>query len=96
MTDAEISSVVNKLFDMRPKAIVERFGLKNPIFGLTAAYGHMGRNAYSEEVELNTVEVKTEGEEKHEIRRRVKKQLDFFSWEKLDYVDKIQEAFGIR
>lgn len=96
MTDAEISNVVNELFDMRPKAIVERFGLKNPIFGLTAAYGHMGRNAYSDEVELNTVEVKTDGEEKHEIRRRVKKQLEFFSWEKLDYVDKIKEAFGIK
>ncbi|AHM61730.1 S-adenosylmethionine synthetase [Flammeovirgaceae bacterium 311] len=96
MNDAEISNVISKLFDMRPKAIVERFGLKNPIFGLTAAYGHMGRSAYTQEVELNTVEVKDNGEEKHQVHRRVKKQLEFFSWEKLDYVDKIKDAFGLK
>ena len=96
MTDAEISNVVSKLFDMRPKAIVERFGLKNPIFSLTAAYGHMGREAYTGEVEINKVEIKENGEERHEVRRRVKKQLEFFSWEKLDHVDKIKEAFGIK
>ncbi|MBW3545899.1 MAG: methionine adenosyltransferase domain-containing protein, partial [Bacteroidetes bacterium] len=96
MSDAEISKVVNELFDMRPKAIVERFGLKNPIFSLSAAYGHMGREAYREEVEINAVEVKDNGDEKHEIRRRVKKQLDFFSWEKLDYVDQVKKAFGLQ
>ncbi|EMR03760.1 methionine adenosyltransferase [Cesiribacter andamanensis] len=95
MSDAEISRVVSQLFDMRPKAIVERFGLKNPIFSLTAAYGHMGRNAYTDEVEINRVDVKENGSERHEVRRREKKQLEFFSWEKLDHVEQIKKAFGL-
>jgi S-adenosylmethionine synthetase len=80
LTDGEIATKVNELFDLRPYAIVERLGLRNPIFGQTAAYGHMGRQP-------GTVTVKMEnGEEKT---------FETFTWEKLDYVDKIKAAFAL-
>ena len=80
LTDGEIADKVNELFDLRPYAIVERFGLRNPIFSQTAAYGHMGRQP-------GTVTVKMkDGEEKT---------FETFTWEKLDYVDKIKAAFGL-
>src|ERR1035437_5040267 len=84
-TDAEISDIVKKIFDMRPAAIVKRLGLKNPIFLPTAAYGHMGRNP-----ETITVDYKDkDGATKQ-------KTYEGFTWEKLDYVDKIKAAFGIK
>jgi S-adenosylmethionine synthetase len=80
LTDGEIAEKVNELFDLRPYAIVERFGLRNPIFGQTAAYGHMGRQP-------GTVKVKMkDGEEKT---------FETFTWEKLDYVDRIKAAFNL-
>jgi S-adenosylmethionine synthetase len=80
LTDGEIADKVNELFDLRPYAIVERFGLRNPIFGQTAAYGHMGRQP-------STVTVKMkDGEEKT---------FETFTWEKLDYVDRIKETFNL-
>jgi S-adenosylmethionine synthetase len=80
LTDGEIADKVNELFDLRPYAIVERFGLRNPIFGQTAAYGHMGRQP-------GTVTVKMkDGEEKT---------FETFTWEKLDYVEKIKAAFNL-
>ena len=71
LSDGEISQTVLDLFDMRPKAIVQRFGLKNPIFSDSAAYGHMGRESF------------------------VKDGIEFFTWEKLDYVDKVKAAFSL-
>jgi S-adenosylmethionine synthetase len=80
LTDGEIADKVNELFDLRPYAIVERFGLRNPIFGQTAAYGHMGRQP-------STVTVKMkDGDEKT---------FETFTWEKLDYVDRIKELFNL-
>ncbi|MCD4746796.1 MAG: methionine adenosyltransferase, partial [Bacteroidales bacterium] len=52
LSDGEIAKKINKLFDMRPFAIVKRFGLKNPIFEATATYGHFGRDYYTKEVEV--------------------------------------------
>ncbi len=78
-TDFEIAEKVSQVFDLRPNAIVNRFGLRNPIFEETAAYGHLGRKPGKKVVEIN-------GE---------KKEFETFTWEKLDYVDKIKEAFGI-
>lgn len=95
MKDSEIAKIIDGIFDMRPKAIVDRLGLKNPIFSPTAAYGHVGREPYTKEVELFRVEVREHNGVKEEIRRREKKQIEFFTWEKLDYVDKIKAAFGI-
>lgn len=95
MSDAEIAKITQKLFDMRPSAIVERFGLKNPIFFPTAAYGHMGRESYKGTVETEHIEVQEEGNTKRTISKKEKKEMEFFTWEKLDYIDKIQNAFGL-
>jgi S-adenosylmethionine synthetase len=95
LTDAEIGNRLNEIFDMRPKAIVERFGLKNPIFSETAAYGHVGRESYKKEVELLLVEVTEDANEKREVRKKVKKEVEFFTWEKLDFVDAIKKAFNL-
>ncbi len=81
--DSEISNIVNTLFDMTPAAIVKRFGLTNPIFEPTASYGHMGRAPYKE-----NVTVFVNGKE-------TTKEVEFFGWERLDYVDKIKAAFKI-
>jgi S-adenosylmethionine synthetase len=87
LTDGEISEKINEIFDMRPAAIVKRFGLKNPIFEETAAYGHMGRDFKIAKVEI------LEGGNGHE--KSIQKDVEFFAWEKLDYVDKIKSAFNI-
>lgn len=88
LTDGEIAQKVQKVFDMRPAAIVKRFGLKNPIFEETAAYGHFGRDYYKREVEFivndNGNGAKTE-----------KRMVEFFTWEKLDYVDILKKEFGL-
>jgi S-adenosylmethionine synthetase len=94
-SDSEIAEVIGGLFDMRPKAIIERLKLKNPIFSPTAAYGHVGRTPYEQEVEVFYVEVKDVNGAKEEVRRREKKKLEFFTWEKLDYVDSIRAAFKL-
>ncbi len=94
LTDGEIAKRINKIFDMRPYAIVTRFGLKNPIFHPTASYGHFGRDFYTKEVEVyykdkSTTTRKVDGKERNY------KSVDFFSWEKLDYVDKIKKEFKL-
>jgi len=88
--DGEIAKVLNEIFDLRPYAIVERFSLKNPIFEATASYGHFGRDHYMKEVEVYYADDKT-------TKRDDKffKQVEFFAWEKLDYVDRIKKAFNI-
>ena len=84
MTDGEIAEKVKKLFDLRPYAIVERFGLKNPIFRPTAAYGHMGRDPYEAEVTV------------YKNGKLQQKKVQFFGWEKLDMVDPIKKAFKLK
>jgi S-adenosylmethionine synthetase len=96
LTDGQIAEKVLGIFDMRPKAIVERFGLKNPIFSETAAYGHMGRDSYSKEVKVEYIQVKENGNGREEIRKSEMKKVEFFTWEKLDYADKVKTAFGIK
>jgi len=96
LSDAQIAQKVGNIFDMRPKAIVERLGLKNPIFSDTAAYGHMGREPFKKEVELTYVEIRENGSRRDEIKKTVKKQVEFFTWEKLDYVDQIKQVFKIK
>lgn len=93
-TDAELAEEIEKLFDMRPYAIVTRFGLKNPIFEPTASYGHFGRDYYTADVEVfyqdeTTKKKGAEGKEKYF------KKVEFFPWEKLDMVDAIKEALEI-
>ncbi|WP_448518415.1 methionine adenosyltransferase [Rhodoflexus sp.] len=95
MTDVQIANIVSEMFDLRPRAIIERFGLKNPIFSPTAAYGHMGREPFEKEVETFRVEVKDANGVKEEIRRRQQHNVQFFGWEKLDYVKQLQDAFKL-
>ncbi len=71
---------------MRPAAIVKRFGLKNPIFEETASYGHMGRDPRKAKVRF--VEAGNGG-------RSYEKEVELFTWEKLDYVEKIKATFGL-
>lgn len=96
LTDGEIASTVQKLFDMRPYSIIQRFGLKNPLFLETAAYGHFGRESFVKDVE---VYYEVPGSKPRKINNNGKqgwtKKVEFFTWEKLDYVDKIRKAFGI-
>ena len=81
--DAEIADKIGKMFDLRPAAIIRKFGLKNPIYEPTAAYGHFGRDPYTE-----TVTLWRNGKE-------VKEEVQFFAWEKLDSVDLIRNEFGL-
>jgi S-adenosylmethionine synthetase len=83
MNDAEIGKIVNEIFDLRPAKIIERFGLTNPIFLATASYGHMGREPYIEKVLVG------------ENGKQQMKEVQFFGWEKLDYVDKIKAKFNL-
>ena len=97
LTDGVIAEKISKIFDMRPYAIVERFGLKNPVFLPTASYGHFGRDAFSKEVE---VYYPVKGSKPKKVNGNGKevymKKVDFFAWEKLDYVDKIKKEFGLK
>ena len=67
LSNGEIADKILEIFDMRPKGLIDRLKLKNPIYSPTAAYGHMGREPYT------------------------KNGVEFFTWEKLDYVDKVKE-----
>ena len=84
LTDAEIADRVRALFDMRPYCIEQRLKLRTPIYLDTAAYGHMGRTPETKEVTFRN----GSGEEKTLT-------VETFTWEKLDYVDRVREAFGV-
>ena len=84
MTDGEIARKIDELFDLRPKAIEERLKLRNPIYTETAAYGHMGREP---RVVTKHFESRYEGDKDVTV--------ELFTWEKLDYVDKVKAAFGL-
>jgi S-adenosylmethionine synthetase len=94
LTDGEIAEKVKKLFDLRPYAIVKRFGLKNPIFEATASYGHFGRDHFEKEVEVYYTNGTTRTELIEGIEHYFKK-VEFFAWEKMDQVDAIKEEFGL-
>ena len=84
LSDGEIADTVGQIFDMRPYAIETRLKLRNPIYSETASYGHMGRkNEVVEKV------YKMPG------GKILKKKVELFTWEKLDYVSKVKKAFGI-
>ena len=83
LTDGQIARKVEEIFDLRPAAIIARFGLTNPIYEPTAAYGHMGRDPFVKEMEL--------------IRdgKTVRRNVQFFGWELLDAVDACRLAFQL-
>lgn len=84
-TDGQIAKIVSELFDMRPYFIEQRLKLRNPIYSETAAYGHMGRKPEVVEKTFSTPGGKT-----------IKKKVELFTWEKLDFVPKVKKAFGIK
>ncbi|MBP1617792.1 MAG: S-adenosylmethionine synthetase [Bacteroidetes bacterium] len=84
-SDGEIALVVSELFDMRPKAIEQRLKLRYPIYLETAAYGHVGREP---EVVVKTFSSRYSPEP-------LNLEVELFTWEKLDYVDKIKKAFNL-
>ncbi|QNJ96983.1 methionine adenosyltransferase [Constantimarinum furrinae] len=83
-TDGEIAQIASKIFDMRPAAIESRLKLRNPIYLETAAYGHMGRIP---QTVTKIFESPYNG--------KVEKEVDLFTWEKLDYVDEVRKVFGL-
>lgn len=84
LTDGQIAKKIATLFDMRPFAIEERLKLRNPIYLETAAYGHMGKQP---QTLTKVFESPYNG--------RIEKEVELFTWEKLDMVDKVKEAFGL-
>ena len=84
MADGEIAAKIKEMFDLRPKAIERKLKLRQPIFSETAAYGHMGRK--------NEVVHKTFTSRYHETKTM---EVELFTWEKLDLVGDIKQAFGL-
>jgi S-adenosylmethionine synthetase len=84
LSDGQIAKIVEGLFDMRPYFIEQRLKLRNPIYSETAAYGHMGRKPEVVEKAFASPDGKV-----------VKKRVELFTWEKLDYVPKVRKAFGL-
>ncbi|MBE8722913.1 methionine adenosyltransferase [Sphingobacterium pedocola] len=84
LSDSEIAKKISEIFDMTPYGIETRLGLRNPIYSETAAYGHMGRTPkrVTKTFENSNGETKTI-------------EVDLFTWERLDYVDRVKEAFNI-
>lgn len=83
LTDGQIADKIGRLFELKPAAIVRKFGLKNPIFEPTARYGHFGNRPYTEQ----TLFI--------EDGREVMREVEYFGWEKLDAVDTIKKEFGL-
>ena len=84
MSDGEIAKKIATLFDLRPKAIEDRLKLRNPIYEETAAYGHMGRQPKKVVKVFHSRYMPAKTME-----------VELFTWEKLDYVDKIKATFGL-
>lgn len=84
MTDGDIARKVEQIFDLRPYAIEQRLKLRNPMYSETAAYGHMGRK--------NETVTKTFKSPDGTV---LSKEVELFTWEKLDFVDKVKAAFGL-
>jgi S-adenosylmethionine synthetase len=95
LSDGKIADIVNSIFDMRPFAIVKRFGLKNPVFERTASYGHFGRDVVEEEIEVFYQDETTTFKENRNGIKVFTKKVKYFAWEDTDYVDKVKDAFGL-
>src|SRR5687767_8274598 len=85
LTDGEIAKKLQQIFDLRPYAIEQRFKLRTPIYSETASYGHMGRKT-----EIVEKVFRSGSGEKKKVK------VKLFPWEELDYVEKIQSAFGLK
>ncbi len=79
LRDGELAREIERMFDLRPAAIVKRFGLKNPIFEATSYYGHFGKRPYKEMVTF------------HEGDKTVEREVEFFGWEEMDEVETLKQ-----
>jgi S-adenosylmethionine synthetase len=86
LSDGEIARKLATIFDLRPARIIKELGLKNPIFSETAAYGHFGRKP-----EKKKIKFQLNGSKKEKTI-----EVETFTWEKLDYVDKIKQEFKLK
>ena len=84
LSDAQIAQKLKEIFDMRPAAIEQRLQLRKPIYEETATYGHMGRDVRKVVKHFHS---DYEGDRTIEV--------ELFTWEKLDYVDRLRQAFGL-
>lgn len=84
LTDGEIAKEIQKIFDLRPAFIEERLKLRNPIYSETASYGHMGRTPKTVKKQFKSA-----------YSGDIELEVELFTWEKLDYVDQIKEAFSL-
>ncbi|MEJ2003605.1 MAG: methionine adenosyltransferase [Cyclobacteriaceae bacterium] len=84
MSDGEIAHKIENIFDMRPYAIEQRLKLRNPIYKETAAYGHMGKKNEVVKKEFTSPE-----------GNRIEREVELFTWEKLDYVNEVKRAFEL-
>ncbi len=95
ISDSEIAGKTLKIFDMKPKNIIQRLKLNYPIFFETAAYGHMGRNPFIKPVTLQYLEVRNMESGEEIIRKTTNQEVECFTWEKLDYVEQVKTVFGL-
>lgn len=84
LTDGAIAQKVSEIFDMRPAAIEDRLKLRQPMYSETAAYGHMGRTNETVTKQFATPD-----------GRSIEKEVELFTWEKLDYLDRVKAAFKL-
>lgn len=84
ISDGEIAQNIKGIFDLRPAAIEERLKLRNPIYFESASYGHMGRTPRTVTKEFNSP-----------YSGKIRKEVELFTWEKLDFIDTIKKAFNI-
>ena len=84
LSDGEIAEKINEIFDLRPFAIEQRLQLRRPIYRETASYGHMGRDPRKVTKTFNS-----------RYTEPITTEVELYTWERLDYVDKIKEAFGL-
>ena len=85
LSDSEIAARIQQLFDLRPYAIEQRLQLRKPIYQATASYGHFGREPRHVTRTVNNYDGST-----------LSLDVELFTWERLDYVDQVREAFGIQ
>ena len=84
LTDEEIAQRIHTLFDLRPYIIEQRLKLRAPIYQETASYGHFGRTPRTVTKRFSTGS-----------QGIIEQEVELFTWEKLDYVDRVREAFGL-
>lgn len=95
MTDGKIADVIRQNVDLRPYAIVRRFGLRNPVFKPTASYGHFGRKPYKEEVEVFYRDADTKVKKSGKTERYFKT-VEFFAWEKTELAASFKKLFKVK